>query len=348
MSLEYFSTLAGIAAEVLALVVAFYGAYLVYLRQQRDKYREELVKDFQELDRIISHWSVLEDYTRPPSLFPPTGKYLQILTKVSWKKSPLETLKDNLEELDKIFMETRKKEMEIRSQTQGRLTAGPALYLKVKFAFHDLVQCIYAEFPSPPGDYKISPPPGEIPFSVKSFVRYDFPNNRESFLDWAKRYDIFFKDLHEAYYRIQPIISTLKKVHRESVEQTEKWITELEKTDRFSWAIDSLRESREYSIAEINYYDQIFQFLGKMKHKIDQIRDKIYTYDNYFYQGKWKTVFSFIGIVLTGVFIPFAILFSKPDFPMETMTFIQLFSGVGFGLSTFSAVFLIYRDISKF
>jgi len=218
----------------------------------------------------------------------------------------------------------------------------------VKFAFHDLVQRIYAEFPPPPGDYEISPPPGEIPFSVKTFVRYDFPNNRGLFLTWAKRYDIFFKDLYEAYYRIQPIISTLKKVHRESVEQTEKWITELEKTDRFSWAIDSLRESREYSMAEINYYDQIFQFLGKMKHKIDQIRDKISTYDNYFYKGKWKTVFSFIVMVLTGVFIPFIVLFFKPDWSLGALEIMKLISGLGFGLSTASAVFLIYRDISKF
>jgi hypothetical protein len=51
-------------------------------------------------------------------------------------------------------------------------------------------------------------------------------------------------------------------------------------------------------------------------------------------------------MVLTGVFIPFTVLFFKPDWlPLEILKF---FSGVGFGLSTISAIFLIYRDISKF
>lgn len=346
MSLEYFSTLVSIAAEILAFVIAFWGAYLVYLRQQRDKYREKLVEDFQELDRVISQWSFLEDYTCPTRWHPPMSKYIQILTKESWKKSPLESWKDSLEKLDKTFNEARKKEMELRTKTGGRLPAGPALYLEVKFALHDLVQSIYKEFPSPPGNYKISPPPGEIPISIKSYVRYDFPNNREYFLTWAKRYNIFFKDLYEAYYRIRPIIDTLKKVHKESVEQTKKWIIELEKMDRLDqWSKDALRESQEYSAAEVNYYEQVFQFLGRMKHKIDRIRDKISTYDNYSYKGKWKTVFSFIFMVLTGIFIPFLALFFKPDWPLETM---KLFSGVGFGLSTFSAILLIYRDISKF
>lgn len=344
MSLEYFSTLTGIAVEILVFVIAFYGAYLVYLRQQRDKYREELVDEFQELDRIISQWSILESI--PVSWHPPLGKYLQILERESWEKSPMETLKDILKKLDRTFDETRKKEKEFRTKAGGRLVAGPALYLEVKFALHNLVQTIYREFPPPPGDYKVSPPPGEIPFSVKSFVRYDFPDNRKLFLTWAKRYDIFFGDLYRIYYRIRPIIKTLKEVHIESIEQTKKAIIELEKIGRLhQWTRDALRESQEYSTAELDYYGQVFQFLGKMKHEIDGIKDKICTYDNYFYKDKRKTVATLLVMALTGIVIPLSVLFLKSEWQLET---VKLISSVGFGLSTLLAILLIYQDISKF
>ena len=218
----------------------------------------------------------------------------------------------------------------------------------MKFALRDLCQRLYAEFPPPPGDYEISPPPGEIPLSVKSYVRYDFPNNREDFQIWTKRFDQFFQGVYKVYYSIRSMISTLRKVHRESVEQTETLIEELRKKNGFSWHIDSLKESRKYSIAEINYYDQVFQSIGKMKHKIHQIKDKISTYDNYFYRGKWKTVFSLISWALTGVFIPFFFLFSQPDWSPRVLGVMKLISGLGFGLSTVFVVFLVYRDISKF
>jgi len=83
-----------------------------------------------------------------------------------------------------------------------------------------------------------------------------------------------------------------------------------------------------------------------MRHKIDEIEDKIATYDNYFYKGKYKTIFSFAVMALTGVFIPFTVLFFKPEW-LE-LEILKIFSGMGFGLSTLSAIFLIYRDISKF
>ena len=53
MSLGYFSTLMTISGQAIALVMTFYGACLVYLQQQRDKYREGLERDFQELDRTM-------------------------------------------------------------------------------------------------------------------------------------------------------------------------------------------------------------------------------------------------------------------------------------------------------
>lgn len=79
---DYFSTLLGISVQIIAIVLAFYAAYNVYLRQQRDKYRERLVRDFQKLDKLILRWSLLEDYGRP-EWSPPIGKHMQILEKES-------------------------------------------------------------------------------------------------------------------------------------------------------------------------------------------------------------------------------------------------------------------------
>lgn len=284
--------MASVSAEVLAIAMALFGAYLVYLRQQRDKYREDLVKDFQELDSLISEWSILEDYSHPMNWHPPISKYLEILAKESWEKSPLESLKDGLEQLDKEFAEAQKKEIDFRSKAEGRLVAGPALYLKMKFALRDLCQRLYAEFPRPPGDYEVSPPPGEIPLSVRSFVKYDFPNNREDFLIWTKRFDLFFQDILKVYtHSITLMISTLRKVHRESVEQTEKLIEELRERNGFSWHIEKLKESREYSMAEINYYDQVFQYIGKMKHKTDKSKTKSQPTITTFIEARGKRFF---------------------------------------------------------
>lgn len=260
--------------------------------------------------------------------------------------SLLESLESTLKKLDQVFVEAHKKEDELRSKIEGHLPAVPALYNKVKFVLHDLVQQIYREFPPPPGDYKVSEPPVEIPYAVKSFVRSDFPKNRETFNAWAERYNIFFEGIYTVYYRIKPVIDKLKKVHRESFEQTKKYITDLEKMREFSWAASSLKECEEYSLREVEYYEQFFQFLGEMKDKIDEIKDKISTYDNYFYKGKWGTFLSLVVMTLTGLLIPFVVLFFKPEW--LALEVLKIFSGTAFGVSTFSAIFLIYRDISKF
>jgi len=90
----------------------------------------------------------------------------------------------------------------------------------VKFALRDLFHALYREFPSPPGDYEDV---HGVPVNVRSFVRYYFPKNRESFLKWISRFDRFFEDVYRMYlYQLRPKIEHLKEVHRESVERTLK------------------------------------------------------------------------------------------------------------------------------
>lgn len=52
------------------------------------------------------------------------------------------------------------------------------MYLKVKFALRDLFEAIYREFPQPPGEFEMS---DGIPVKVKSFMKYNFPQNRDEF-----------------------------------------------------------------------------------------------------------------------------------------------------------------------
>ena len=120
----------------------------------------------------------------------------------------------------------------------------------------------------------------------------------------------------------------------------------MKKTKTTDWAMDSLQTSLEFSKAEMKYYEEAFQIIGTMKYKTDEIVNTIKTYDNYFYKGKIKTITSMIFIVITGLLIPFLALFSNIHlFPLEV---VQVFAGLGFGLSTIIAILLIYRDISKF
>jgi hypothetical protein len=340
---DFFSTLLGISIQAVSIIITFYAAYHVYLRQQRDRHRENIVKDLQSLNKLVTKWSFLEEYT--PEWSSPTSKYFQILEKEQWKKSVVdESLKGLLANVNKLFIETQKKEMEIKRTSSGRIVAAP-LYLQVKSALNDLVLAIYREFPQPPGDYKISEH-GEIPYDIKSLIRHDFPNNKEDILRWIDRFSLFFDGIIQVYYRIKPVLSTLRKINEESAEQTTKWIEEIREKGESLWAIDGLKESTKISIAEINYYEQVFGFLSDMKSESDKIKDEIGTYDNYFYKGKWKTVVSFCVMAITGLVIPFVALFSNLYlFPLETVEIITAF---GFGLSTLTAIYLMYRDISKF
>ena len=135
----------------------------------------------------------------------------------------------------------------------------------------------------------------------------------------------------------------MRKIHEESAEQTTKSIKDLEKMGA-GWAKESLKESAEYSIAEINYYEQVFQFVGNMKYKIDEITDKIKTYDRYSYKGGWVTSISLLIMVVTGLLVPFVALFANVYWlPLEV---VEILVGVGFALSTIAAVLLLYRGIS--
>ena len=338
---DYFSTLLGISTQIVAIMVAFYAAYNVYLRQQRDKYREKLVKDFQRLDKLILRWSLLEEYGRP-DWSPPIGKYFQILEKESWTKSVMEeSLKEPLSKLENEFMETRKRETELRTKFGGHLTAGIAIYLKVKFALNDLISTIYREFPQPPGDFKVAKGT-DIPIAVKSFIKWDFPNNRKNFIKWVERFDLFSKEIYQVYYRIRPIVTTLKKMHEESMEQTARSIKMLEATNA-SWAINSLKESMNYSIAEINYYEQVFHLLFAMKYKVDEIVDKVATYSHYCYRRKWETFISFLAMIATGIVIPFLALFSNIYWlPVEI---VEIAAGIGLVFSTVFAIIFLYMGI---
>jgi len=334
--MDYFSTLAGVSATVISIIMAFYAAYIIYLRQQRDKYREMLIKEFQDLDRLISEWSILRESPHPEWV-PPISKYIEILSKENWKNSILEVLNPYLTKVEEEYKKTFKEERKIRDQTGGKLVAGPALYLNVKFALRDLFDKIYREFPSPPGDYEMS---DGVPIKFKSFMRYDFPQNYKDFQQWKSRFDVFFQDIRKMYYPLRPIIVHLKDIHRESIEQTLETIKEIKRYGA-SWAEKGLRDSINLAENEIKYYDDLFRVIIEMKYKVDIISDKIAMYNSYTCKWKVNTILSFTGMAITGIILPLLALFYEPPY----LELLGLTSGIGFGLTTLFAIFLIYKEI---
>ena len=214
----YFSTLANVASMIISIITMFLAGYIVYLRQQRDKYREKINAGLQYLDTLIFKWSVLEGL-RLPDWRPPISKYIEILSK--------ETLEQYLERVEKAYERASKKEQELRRLGQGELVAGPALYLEVKFALNELLNAIYREFPVPPGDYTAI---NGIPVNFRSFVRADFPRSREEFLKWAEKFEKFFEAVYRVYmYRLRNLIRHLKEIHEESAVHTLQSVKEIEK-----------------------------------------------------------------------------------------------------------------------
>jgi hypothetical protein len=346
----FLSTFTTIAVTILAFVGTFYGAYLVYLREQRDRYREKLIKDFQKLDSLISHFSILEDLTLPPSWSwsPPTGKLYEILEPESWKQTPMEILEEPVKRLEEEYRKAREEEAKLMSKVEGRIPARAALYLKVKFALNEIISLLYREFPPPPGDYKVSPPPGRIPFAVKSYIRSDFPSNRGEFLKWTERYDLYYSGVVNLYYRIRPIISTLKKVSIEASESLQQLMAMLNETSRLTqWQEESLTEIQELYIRESSYYESIFQYLRDIKRSVDRIRDRITTYDRYRSKFKVQILISLVVMSILGIVIPLIMLspFKSEQILMYYYE-LSLIVLLLFSLVTILTIIFIYRDIT--
>ncbi|WP_148882257.1 hypothetical protein [Thermococcus aciditolerans] len=339
MNLDYFSTLAGVSTTVISIIMVFYASYIIYLRQQRDKYREMLIREFQELDKLIHKWSLLEEYSLLEWAGPRIGKYLQILSQENWHKSVIEeVLRPYLKQIQKEFKSAQEQEMKLRSQTERILVAGPAMYLKVKFALRDLFEAIYREFPQPPGEFDVS---DGIPVKVRLFMKYNFPQNREEFQKWKKRFDIFFQDIHKVYYQLRPILHHLVDIHNESIKQTLDTIKEIQKYG-VPWAEEGLKKAIELEKDEMKYYNEFLELLLQIKYKNDVIADKIAKYDAYTYKRGSLTVLCFVGMAVTGIILPLFALFYEPSW----MRLLGIISGMGFGLTSLFAVLLIYREIT--
>ncbi len=340
-SATYYSTLANIATVILSIAVVFIAGYVVYLRQQRDRYREEINHALQDLDTLIFEWSILEKY-RPPEWVPPTSRYIEILSKENWSRTPLEVLEQHLKEVENRYEEAFKKEQEIRRSSQGELVAGPALYLEVKFALDKLLNAIYREFPAPPGEYTTV---NGIPVSVKSFIKADFPRNRKEFLEWATKFEKFFETIHKVYmYRLRHVISHLKEIHKESAMQISRSIEEIEKRGFPYTMRKMLEEVTQLTYNEPKFYEKFFEYLFKMMHIVDKIKDLIVKYDNYTYKRKIETMVSLTAMILTGIAIPLAALY---NYSTSISPLLGCVVGIGFGVSSAITVWIIYKEITS-
>ena len=342
---SYLRTFTTIAVTIIVFTASFYGAYLVYLRGQQDRYCEEIIKDLQDLDNLISHFSILEDLTQPPSWSwsPPIGKLYLILEKETWNQSPIEILKEPINTLENKYLKAREEEVKLMSQIEGRIPARAALYLEVKFALNDVISLLYREFPPPPGDYKVLS--DGIPFAIKSYIRTDFPNNQNDFLIWAERYDLYYSGIARLYYQIRPIVYTLEKVLTEESQNLQE-IIENKEYGLSQWQKESLKEIQDLYIRESAYYENIFQYLRNIKYSVDTIRDKISMYNKYHFKYEMPTGILFAFMSIFGIVIPLIILSPlKLENLMKYKREMSLIIPLLFGITTILAIGLIYLDI---
>jgi len=343
MSVAYLSTLANIGATTLSIIFVFISAYVIYLRQRRDHYRERINSLLQRLDRLIFEWSVLrEQYI--PVWVPPTSKYIEILTKESWRNTPLEALKQYVEEVKRAFDKSRKEEEKIQSVTSREPIAVPAIYLETEFALNNLINAIYREFPTPPGDYELV---HNIPIGVKAFVKPNFPDNRKELLEWFTRFDKFIETISKIYlYELNSILEHLGKVYKESSRNLLRSIKEAEKLlqQRFS-RIDVEELIRVYR-AKPSFYERFISYLFQIKYVADKARDMIARYDSYVYKRKFTTLLCLLAMALTGIALPLTLLYCD-SLPAGLYGLLGILAGIGFGISSASLIWVIYKEISS-
>jgi len=328
---------------------SFYGAFVVYFRGKRDNYRESLIQDFQRLNDLVINFSILEDLTRPPSWswFPPIGKVYLLLEQESWKQNPIEVLEESVKTLEEEYWKTREKERELMMNTSGQIPARGALYLEVKFALNNLITSLYREFPPPPGDYKISQP-GNIPYDVKSYVRSDFPDNKMEFWEWAKRYALYYSGVVELYYRIRPIIYTLKQISVEEAESLQEAIRMINETGELTqWEEEALKEAQELYVREANYYESVFRYLRNIKNSVDLIINKIEMYDEYAPKYAIPIGFCLILMAVFGVILPLIILapFRPKQIPKNQRSLLRMIPLI-FAIATIFAIVFILPNIN--
>jgi len=348
---QFFSTFVTIAVTILAFIGSFYGAFLVYFREKQDNYCESLIQDFQRLNDLVINFSILEDLTRPPSWswFPPIGKVYSLLEPESWKQNPMEVLKESVKRLEEEYQKAQEKERELMMNTSGRIPARGAIYLEVKFALKDVITLLYREFPPPPGDYKISQP-GNIPYAVKSYVRSDFPDNKREFLEWAKRYELYYSGVVELYYRIRPIIYALKQISIEEAESLQEVMRTINETRGLTQREEeTLKEIQELYVREANYYESVFQYLRDIKNRVDLIIYKIAMYERYAPKYAVPIGFCLILMAVFGVILPLIILAPfKPEQILNYQWALSQMIPLIFAIATSLAIVFIVLNIMRF
>jgi hypothetical protein len=117
------------------------------------------------------------------------------------------------------------------------------------------------------------------------------------------------------------------------------------------WQEGSLEEAQELYIKEADYYERVFQNIREIKHRVDAIQDKIATYERYHYRYETPTIISLIVMAISGVVVPFTMLFlfklpSITQWVVNNQTLIVMVTALIFALFTVLTISLIYLDIT--
>lgn len=312
-----------IAIAVIGVIGALIIAYLIYIRGKQDDYLLKVRNNLRELNGMIYRFGELEGIRYPEEWHVAgmgMGSFFQIIQQESWEDSPENTFEKEIEE----FLSESNKACKKEAKT-GFHPSNRALYIKTMLILRDLIQRIYSEFPAPPGDYVISK---GSPSNFTSFVKDDFPDNKDSFMEWASKYREFYTKIQRIYQcDIKRIIIHLKDIDRKS-EEVHKTRSKLHET-------------------EITYYETFFQFFDTILNKILETVDNMTKYEGYQLSNLIYAIIVVIALMIFyGLFIPILVLlgiaFPTPHY-MQNLRI----SLISFPITAFIALCFLIKEVMR-
>jgi len=288
-------------------MIAFYGILVVYLGQQVQSYREDIVPSLEQVDTSVGSFSYI---VRPSTIvwanwsiqMDRESNAYYITSEDTWKDSPVEVLDPIATCIVNNYTEAMEWDEEVRDWLESRnITRFRAHYNLVVFSLNDLIHMIYREFPPPPGQYSF--------WYVQNFVNTNFPSCETSFLRWAERYSLFYSGILEIRSKISSALRGISEACLDSAKVYSQLLEDAIRENRTDdWFIESYQEMIQYEIAESTYYDSIFDSLSNIDSLVSASVTRIQRHTQFSSIAFSELMFPVIGMAMAGVVVPMAFL----------------------------------------
>ena len=331
----FYSTLCSISVTILAILITFISAYLIYSKQKQDELSINIQKQLQNLNMLFHKFSALEEYELPGRNIAGITNFIYIMQEEEWRESPDKIF---VKDVNEINIEFNK----VREQFKGQYPIA-TVFLPVKFRIRDFITKIYMELPSPPGIWN-----EDKVTSFEKFIRDDFPSCLSEFERWADKFIKYRSEVIRVYYRLNQIFSTIQKVQIKDIDKTIKFLEEND-SNLSEWHVNTIRESISRQESSYGYYETFFLGLYSIGNRVQELNQNIKYYKNY----KSRKL-SYSGVVyillasIFGVFLPLIKLsnFGQPTGCLFFDKHFQLFTVIGFFLFTILSFISFYTKFS--